>query len=128
MGKSIKPEMLAKAIAKELKLYNEGVIERVNAAGERAIKKLLKLTKASVPKKSGGLGKSLTTTEVTKVGGDKEFSWGAKAPKYRILHLVVHGHAKTNGGRVPGNSFLADAMETVLPEYEKEVEEAIKND
>ena len=123
MGKTIKPEMLGKAIAEELEIYHEDVIERVNAAGERAIKKLLKLTKASVPQKSGGLSKNLTTTEVTKAGGDKEFSWGAKAPKYRILHLVVHGHI---GNGHKGSPFLENAMEAVLPEYEKEVEEAIK--
>lgn len=125
MGKSIKPEMLGKAIEEELGLYHESVIEKVNAAGEKAIKKLLKLARASAPVKSGGLKKSLTTTDVTKRGGDKEFTFGAKAPKYRILHLVAHGHA---GNGHKGNPFLANALETVLPEYEKEVEEAIKND
>lgn len=123
MGKTIKPEMLGKAIAKELELYHEGVIERVNAAGERAIKKLLKLAKSNAPVDSGGLKKSLTTTEDTKVGGDKEFTFGAKAPKYRILHLAAHGHA---GNGHKGDPFLENALEAVLPEYEKEVEEAIK--
>lgn len=126
MAKTIKPDMLGKAIAEELELYHESVIERVNAAGAKAIKKLLKLTKATVPQKTGDLQKHLTTSEITKVGGDKEFVWGAKAPKYRILHLVVHGHAKENGGRVPGDPFLENALDTVLPEYEEDVEEALK--
>lgn len=129
MAKSIKPSDLGAAIAEQLKLYSEEKVEEVNAAGLKAIKKLVKLTKASAPVRKGRYYQSLTYTEkANPVTGDKEYTWGAKAPHHRLTHLLVHGHAKRNGGRVDGDPFLENALDIVLPEYEKEVEEALKND
>jgi len=126
---TIKASDLGSAIAEQLGLYRTEVIEEVNAAGERAVKKLVKLTKKTVPKDSGDFSKSITYTEEEKpVTGDKEFTWGAKAPHHRLTHLLVNGHATVNGGRVEGDPFLEDALAIVLPEYEEEVEEALKND
>lgn len=128
-NRSIKASDLGKAIAEQLALYSEEAVEEVNAAGERAIKKLVSLTKKTAPKrpKGGDFAKSITyTSKVNSATGDKEFTWGAKAPKHRLTHLLVHGHAKPDGGRVPGDPFLENAMDKVLPEYEREVEEALK--
>lgn len=127
--RSIKASDLGEAIAEQLALYSEEKVEEVNRAGERAAKKLLSLTKKTAPKrpKGGDYARSLTyTTKVNSVTGDKEFTWGAKAPKHRLTHLLVHGHAKPNGGRVDGDPFLENALNEVLPEYEREVEEALK--
>lgn len=129
MPKSIKPTDLGKALAEQLTLYSEDVIEKVNAAGEKAVKALVKKTKATAPKRSGDYRKSLTSVEKENPAtGDKVFTWGAKAPHHRLTHLLVNGHQKQNGGRVPGDPFLENALAEVLPEYEKDVEEAIKND
>ena len=127
MSKSIKPTDLGKAISSELTLYHKDVLEKVNTAGETAIKALVKITKATAPKKSGDFRKAITSKEVpNSATGDKKFIWGAKAPHHRLTHLLVHGHAKKNGGRVPGDPFLENALDQVLPEYEKNVEEALK--
>lgn len=124
---SIDPSQLAEALEQELKLYHRDVVEAVNAAGEAAAKKLVKLTKQSAPADSGGFAKAITyTSKASTASGDKRFIWGAKAPKYRITHLLVKGHATVNGGRVAGNPFLQNALDTVLPEYERDVEEAVK--
>ncbi len=124
---TIDPSDLGDAIAELLELYHEEVVEDINAAGEKAAKKLVALTKATAPKDSGKFAKSITYTAKKKRGtGDKEFTWGAKAPHHRITHLLVNGHETVNGGRVPGDPFLENALETVLPEYESDIEEAIK--
>ena len=117
--------MLGKAIEAELTLYHQGVIDRLNAAGEKAIKKLVKLTKTSAPERHGDFKRAITFKAIPQVGGDKRFIWGARAPFHRLTHLLVRGHATVNGGRVPGDPFLENALETVLPEYEEDVEEAI---
>lgn len=129
MAKTIKPADLGAAIEQELTTYHRRALERVNAAGEEAVKALVKKTKASAPKKSGAFRKAITyKTEERPETGDKRFTWGAKAPHYRLTHLLVHGHAKTGGGRVQGDPFLKNALDEVLPAYEKAVEEAVKND
>ena len=92
----------------------------------KAVKKLVSLTKKSAPKASGDFAKSLTYTTEVKTGGDKAYTWGAKDPHHRLTHLLVNGHPTVNGGRVEGDPFLDNALETVLPEYEKDVEEALK--
>lgn len=128
VAKSIKPEYLGKAIAEQLSLLSEDMLEDVNAAGEKAVKKLVSLTKKTAPKRYGDFKKAITyKVETDPTTGQKTFVWGAKAPHHRLVHLLVHGHQKQNGGRVSGDPFLEDALETVLPEYEKDVEEALKN-
>lgn len=126
MSKRIKPEALAAAIEKELTTYHKEVLDRVDEAGRQSMKKLVELTKASAPVGDRGkFRKSITSQEFPGPRGTT-FVWGAKAPHHRLTHLVVHGHAKVNGGRTRGNPFLENAMATVLPEYEKAVREAIE--
>ncbi len=126
MSKTIKPSDLGKAISSELTIYHEDVVEKVNAAGASAIKELVKRTKAGAPVDTGDFKKSIASKEVQASNGMKNFVLYARAPFHRIFHLLVHGHAKQNGGRVPGNPFLQNACDQVLPEYEREIEEALK--
>jgi hypothetical protein len=128
MSNTIRPTDLADAIRRELEIYHEDVVEKVNAAGKEASKKLLKLTRDKAPKASGDFAKSLAVKEIDAGNGMKKFTLHARAPKHRVFHLLVHGHAKKNGGRVPGDPFLKNAVDSVLPEYEQAVEEAIRND
>lgn len=128
MAKTIEPSDLGKAIERELTTYHQDVIDRVNLAGEDAVKALVKKTKATAPKKSGDYRKAISyKTEISKASGDKSYIWGAKAPHSRLTHLLVKGHAKVNGGRVPGDPFLENALAEILPAYENEVQEAVKN-
>lgn len=129
MAKSIKPSDLGDAIAEALGLYHEGVVQAVNAAGERAAKKLVQITKKTAPKRTGDYRKALTyTAKENSATGDVEYTWGAKGKHGRLTHLLVKGHPTGNGGRTTGDPFLQNALDTVLPEYEKEVQEALKND
>ena len=126
MSNSIKPEHLAKAIQQELDSYSKGVVERVNAAGSKAIKKLQKLTKATAPVASGSFKKNIATKEESTLpGGMKSFVWYVRPPDHRVTHLLVKGHATRNGGRTKADPFLQNALDTVLPEYEEDVEEAV---
>ena len=85
-----------------------------------------KLTKKDAPRDEGDFAKAITSTEKVSFTGDKTYTWGAKAPEHRKTHLLVNGHLAVDGTRVPGDPFLENALDTVLPEYEADVEEALK--
>ena len=127
MADRIRPEDLGAAIQRELTLYHADVMERVNAAGAAAVKDLVKKTRAAAPKRTGSFRKNIASKKTANTAtGDETHIWYVKPPYYRITHLLVHGHAKVNGGRVAGDPFLQNALDQVLPEYEKAVEEALK--
>ena len=127
MAKPIQLSGLADALQEELALYSTDVVEKVNDASKAAADKLKKLTKATAPKDTGSFRKNIAVKEETaSATGDKKYTWHVKAPDYRKTHLLVHGHATQTGGRVPGDPFLQKALDQVLPEYERAVEEALK--
>ena len=128
MAEIIRPEDLGETIQRELELYGQAVIDGVNAAGERAIQDLVKKTKAYAPRRKGKFRRAITYKAVRRFTGEMLFIWGAKAPHHRLTHLLVNGHAKADGGRVPGHPFLQNALDEVLLVYEKDVEEAIPHD
>lgn len=125
MAKAIKPEDLGAAIEQELTTYHRDVLTRVNMAGEDAVKALVRKTKATAPKKTGRFRRNIASKKILGDCGNR-YVWHVKAPDYRLTHLLVHGHAKENGGRVKGDPFLANALEEVLPAYEEAVKEAVK--
>lgn len=128
MAKSISPSELGAAITEQLTAYREGVVERINAAGKKAVKKLVALTRKTATIRTGRYIRSITHAEtVNPVTGDMEYTWGVKSPFYRLTHLLVNGHATADGGRTPGDPFLENALNTVMPEYEQDVEEAISD-
>lgn len=115
------------ALGKELDEYREEVQQAVDAASQNAIQKLVRITKDTAPKSSGAFRRHIAGKEIQRGNRwDHVYVWYVKAPFHRLTHLLVHGHAKPNGGRVPGDPFLQNALDEVLPEYEAEVEDALK--
>lgn len=121
-------EDLGDAIAQELTVYHNEVVEKVDSIGQASIKLLVKLTKATAPAgKRGEYRKSISSKLLVKKKTGSTYVWYAKSPNHRLTHLLVHGHETRDGGRTKADPFLQNALDTVLPEYEKNVEEAIKN-
>ena len=127
MAKSIKLDDLGHAIEQELTTYHRDVLSRVNTASEAAVKALVKKTKATAPRQTGSFRKNIASKKLVAGPRGDRFVWYVKAPDHRLTHLLVHGHATVNGGRVQGDPFLENALNEVLPEFEKAVEEAITN-
>ncbi len=118
-----------------MELYNEDVQEGIMRVTEESMRNLVKKTKATAPtgRRHGQFKKNITADyqELRRVkklrGRTIRATWYVKAPDYRLTHLIVHGHATKDGGRTRANPFLQNALDSVLPEYEKGIEEAIKN-
>lgn len=128
MAKTTKPEDLGKALEQELTVYHKGVVELLDKAGDKAVKKLVKLTRATAPQGARGrFRRSISGKVLFKNERGSTHVWYVKAPDHRLTHLLVHGHATKNGDRTKGSPFLENALKTVLPEYEKDVQEAVKS-
>lgn len=123
---TIKIDKLADEIAKELAKYSQEVVEKVNISSEKVGKKAVKQLKQTSPKKTGKYAKSWTMTTEKEFGQPHRRIIHAKAPHYRLTHLLEHGHAKVGGGRVEGRPHIRPAEEMVIEEFVKEVEEAIE--
>lgn len=128
MAKSIKPEALNQALERELTIYHDRVVAGIDKAGSNAIKKLTSLTKATAPVGARGSYKRNIASKLLEKGkrGSK-YVWYVKAPDHRLTHLLVRPHATKNGGMTKADPFLQNAVAQVLPEYEEQVKEAIKN-
>ena len=126
---------LGSAMEHALELYNQDVQEGIIRVTEESMRTLVKKTKATAPtgRRHGQFKKNITADyqELRRVkklrGRTIRATWYVKAPDYRLTHLIVHGHATKDGGRTRANPFLQNALDSVLPEYEKGIEEALKN-
>lgn len=128
MVKGIKPTNIGEAIGNELTIYHEQIVAKLDEAAENAAKKLVKLTKATAPKDSGGFRRNIASKRLRKTENGSTYVWYVKPPDHRLTHLLVHGHATKNGGRTKADPFLENALETVRQEYEAAAEEAVKSD
>ena len=128
MAKNINPADLADAIQQELTVYHQDVTEAVNQLSDKAAKDLVKKTRAKAPVGNRGSFRKNITSRISRKGRNGDtYVWFVKSPDSRLTHLLVHGHATRNGGRTKGDPFLSNALDDVLPDYEKAVEEAVKN-
>lgn len=128
MAKTIKPGDIGAAIERELTLYHQDVTKKVDKLSESAAKDLVKKTKATAPVGArGSFKKNIASKQVVKGKRGSTYAWYVKAPDYRLTHLLVHGHATRDGGRTKADPFLQNAVDEVLPKYEKDVEEVLKN-
>lgn len=127
MAKSIKPGDLGVAISQELTMYHAEVVERLDAVGDAAVKKLVKMTKATAPKgERGSFRRNIASKRLKSDKRGSAYVWYVKPPDHRLTHLLVHGHATKDGKRTKPDPFLKNALDVVLPEYEEAVKEALK--
>lgn len=122
---------LGAALEQELTIYAGAVEDALREVTTRNMQDLVKKTKATAPKgrRKGRFKKSITADYTGTKGKGRKVSatWYVRAPEYRLTHLLVHGHELPQGGRSKGNPFLQNALDEVLPNYEREVEEVLRN-
>lgn len=131
MSRRAKPEELSDSLGQVLTIYASDITSRVNAVTEDTMKRLVKETKRTAPRKTGEYRKAITFTRVKRLFGDT-FVWYARGKKGRLTHLLVHGHDMVrNGrvvGRVKGSPFLERALSRLIPDYLRRVEGVLGDD
>lgn len=124
---TVKVADLDAALRQTLTLYHEEVNKAIDAASDKAVKALVKRTRATAPVgKRSSFKRHIASKQLTRTRSGSTYVWYVKAPDYRLTHLLVHGHATRDGGRTKADPFLRDALDAVLPDYQREIEEALK--
>lgn len=115
---------LQKEVDKILTQYEaevrEALKEVVPAVAKEAAKKLRKES----PKKTGEYAKGWTAKVETGRVTSSAVVYGKKGT-YPLAHLLEHGHAKRNGGRVAPIAHIKPVEEWTIQELQDRVKEAI---
>lgn len=129
MSRNIGVDRLGDAIAKELTLYGQNVIDGVKNEAKKSMGRLVKQTKATAPvgHRKKHYRDSITSRKTSENARTITYTWHVKGSDYRLSHLLENGHALRDGGRVEGTHFIKNASDPILLEYIQAVEEVIKN-
>lgn len=129
MSKTITFDKLGDAIAEELSLYGDTVINGVKKEAKKSMSRLVKETKATAPvgRRRKHYRDSITSKKLEETGRTVSYLWYVKGSDYRLSHLLENGHALHWGGRVEGTHFIKKASDPILEQYYQAVEEVIKN-
>lgn len=115
---------LSDAVMEQLKQYSIATQKEINAAAKEVGKACAKQLRRTSPKGQGEYAKGWTSTVAYESLDDVRVVVHNKA-KPQIVHLLEHGHAKVNGGRVPGIPHVAPAEENAAESFTRKVEEAL---
>lgn len=129
MSKTIGVDQLGDAIAKELTIYGENVIEGIKKEAKSSMSRLVKETKATAPvgNRQKHYRDSIKSKKVSESDRAVSYLWYVAGSDYRLSHLLNNGHALRNGGRTTGTHFIEKASDPILEEFFNAVEEVIKN-
>lgn len=128
MSKRVTIDGLADAIEQELTLYNENITQEVKKSARKNMRVMVKETKAQRYKQdTGAYRKAISSKTLKETVNGLSMLWYVKAPHYRLTHLLEYGHATRSGGRTIAYNFVGKAEKKAVKQFEKDVEEAIKN-
>lgn len=119
MAKKIRMDSMTIEIVKAMEEYTQEVKEEVMNAAKKVAEESARQLKESSPEKTGKYKKGWAVKEAN--GGYTVYN--RTAPQ--LTHLLEKGHAKRNGGRVPGISHIAPVEKEAIEKFEKMVEGAL---
>jgi len=111
---------LQNEILEQLKKYSEIITEDVEKAQQETASELVETLKRTSPEKTGSYKKGWRIKKQ-----DKKLIIHNKTD-YQLTHLLEHGHAKKNGGRVQAEVHIRPAEQTAITSYLEKIEKAIE--
>lgn len=126
MGRRIQIDQLADTVMRELENYAETTTDEVKAAVKKAANTVKKEISVTAPVRTGKYAKSWATKTTGENSHAIEITVHSRN-RYQLAHLLEHGHAKRNGGRVAARPHIAAAEQHGVEELEREIERSIRN-
>ena len=108
MSRRVSVGNLAEAVMKELREFADTTTEGMKAAVTDVGKQVRDEIKAGAPAASGKYAKSWAVKNTQENSHALEVTVHSRN-RYQLAHLLEHGHAKRNGGRVSGKPHIAPA-------------------
>lgn len=93
---------------------------------KKAANTVKKEISATAPVRTGKYAKSWATKTTGENSHAIEITVHSRN-RYQLAHLLEHGHAKRNGGRVAARPHIAAAEQRGIEELEREIERSIRN-
>ena len=132
MSGSINIDRLADEVVKALEEFRDVTVDVMKDAVDRTAKETVEDIRGNVDS-SGikGSGKYRKSWAVKKDAGARgRYAYAkvvyAKAPHYRLTHLLEHGHAKIGGGRVPAYPHVKTAEESAQERLAQYIKDGIE--
>lgn len=116
---------LADAIAKELAAYNQEVTDGMKDAVKEAAQECTKQIKQNSPVLTGSYRKGWTD-KVMYDGREDIRITVYNRTDYQLTHLLEHGHAKINGGRVAGKAHIGPAAQDAEDKLLREIQVVVR--
>lgn len=124
---SVSVERMADEIAKMLTEYEAAIVKNVDASGKAVADKGAKQLRQTSPERTGKYAKSWSVTREDGGLGENAKYIIHNKKRYRLTHLLEHGHVTANGKRTKAIPHIKPVEEQVIREYEKKVREAIED-
>ena len=125
MGKTIKPEQLAKEVMDGLEEYADLAVDVMKKEIQETGKSVKQQISQTAPKKSGRYAKSWSVKKTKETSNSLEVTVHSKN-RYMLTHLLENGHAKRGGGRVRAIPHIAPAEEMGTRELEERITRALR--
>ena len=119
-NRKVEIDQLANAVMEGLNEYADLATDKLKLAVENAGTRVKKEIAATAPG-TGKYAKSWRTKKTKESSTDLEVTVYSPT-RYRIAHLLEHGHAKRGGGRVAARPHIAPAEEVAITQMEQEIQ------
>ncbi|MCR4669122.1 MAG: HK97 gp10 family phage protein [Clostridia bacterium] len=120
MARKVSVNDLADAVTRELDDYADTTTDGVKAAVKKAANTVKKEIAAGAPENTGRYAKSWRTKTTGESAASLEITVYSPS-RYMLAHLLEHGHAKRNGGRVAAKVHIAPAEQDGEKELKTEI-------
>ena len=115
---------LSDAVREQLEGYRDVAIDAMNEAVKDAGDTVKKEIAANAPQRTGAYAKSWKVSETAHTALGVQVTVHSPS-RYRIAHLLEHGHAKRGGGRVEARPHIAQAEEAGEKKLVEDLEKAL---